>query len=60
MVNQLGNKIQIVGDDLFCTNPEITERGIEANVANSVLIKVNQIGTLTETIKTIKLAQKAG
>lgn len=60
MVNQLGNKIQIVGDDLFCTNPEITERGIQAGVANSVLIKVNQIGTLTETIKTIKLAQNAG
>lgn len=60
MVTRLGSKIQIVGDDLFCTNPEITERGIQANVANSVLIKVNQIGTLTETIKTIKLAQNAG
>lgn len=60
MVKRLGNKIQIVGDDLFCTNPEITERGIQENVANSVLIKVNQIGTLTETIKTIKLAQNAG
>lgn len=60
MVNRLGNRIQIVGDDLFCTNPEITQQGINANVANSVLIKVNQIGTLTETIKTIQLATNAG
>lgn len=60
MVRKLGNKIQIVGDDLFCTNPDITSRGIQEGVANSVLIKVNQIGTLTETIKTIKLAHEAG
>lgn len=60
MVEKLGNKIQIVGDDLFCTNPEITKQGIETGVANSVLIKVNQIGTLTETIKTIQLAHNAG
>ncbi|MDE5553370.1 MAG: phosphopyruvate hydratase [Malacoplasma sp.] len=59
MVSELGNKIQIVGDDLFCTNPEITKQGIEKKVANSVLIKVNQIGTLTETIKTINLAKQA-
>lgn len=59
MVSRLGDKIQIVGDDLFCTNPEIVAKGIVSNVANSVLIKVNQIGTLTETIKTVKLAQEA-
>ena len=60
MVQKIGDKVQIVGDDLFCTNPEITKNGIEKKVANSVLIKVNQIGTLTETIKTIKLAHDAG
>ena len=60
MVQKMGDKVQIVGDDLFCTNPEITKNGIEKKVANSVLIKVNQIGTLTETIKTIKLAHDAG
>ena len=59
-VEKSGSKIQIVGDDLFVTNPKITAEGIEKGVANSVLIKVNQIGTLTETIDTIQLAQKAG
>lgn len=59
-VQTSGKKIQIVGDDLFVTNPKITAEGIKKGVANAVLIKVNQIGTLTETIDTIQLAQKAG
>ena len=56
----LGQKIELVGDDLFVTNVDRITRGIEENVANAVLIKLNQIGTLTETIKAIKLAHKAG
>lgn len=52
------NQIQIVGDDIFVTNPKFLKKGIESNVANSILIKLNQIGTVTETIKTVKLAQK--
>lgn len=56
----LGNKIQIVGDDIFVTNPKFLARGIKENVANSILIKVNQIGTLTETLMTIRLAKKYG
>ncbi|QEH61528.1 enolase [Spiroplasma chinense] len=59
-VKTMGHKIQIVGDDLFVTNPKITAEGIEKHAANSVLIKLNQIGTLTETIETIQMAQKAG
>ncbi|WP_338983150.1 phosphopyruvate hydratase [Spiroplasma endosymbiont of Othius punctulatus] len=55
-----GKTVQIVGDDLFVTNPKITAEGIERHAANSVLIKLNQIGTLTETIETIQMAQKAG
>ncbi|AHI52570.1 phosphopyruvate hydratase [Spiroplasma culicicola] len=58
-VKTMGHKIQIVGDDLFVTNPKITAEGIEKKAANSVLIKLNQIGTLTETIETIQMAQKA-
>lgn len=54
----LGNKIQLVGDDLFVTNPKILQEGINQHIANAILIKVNQIGTLTETQKAIKLAQK--
>lgn len=57
--DKLGNKVQIVGDDLFVTNPSIIKEGIEKGVANSVLIKLNQIGTLTETIDAIEMAQKA-
>ena len=57
---RLGSRIQLVGDDLFCTNPALIERGIEARVANSVLIKPNQIGTVTETIAAIRLTQQAG
>jgi enolase len=56
----LGRKVQLVGDDLFATNPERLRRGIEAGVANSVLVKLNQIGTLTETLDVIALARSAG
>jgi len=55
----LGDKIQLVGDDLFVTNPEILENGIKDNMANSILIKFNQIGTLSETLKTINIAKQA-
>ena len=60
LTKKLGKKIELVGDDIFCTNPGIIARGIEEKVANSVLIKVNQIGTLTETLEAIELARKAG
>ena len=56
----LGNRVQIVGDDLFVTNPERLRRGIESRAANSLLVKVNQIGTLTETLDAISLAQRSG
>ena len=57
--NELGNKIQLVGDDLFVTNPIRLKRGIEKNAANAILIKLNQIGSLTETLQTIRMAQDA-
>ena len=57
---KLGKRVQLVGDDLFVTNPEFVKRGIVSDVANSVLIKVNQIGTLTETLDAIRLAQTNG
>jgi len=60
MVEKLGDKIQIVGDDLFVTNTERLSRGIEEGSANSILIKVNQIGTITETLDAIKMAKEAG
>jgi enolase len=60
MTDELGERVQLVGDDLFVTNVERLRRGIEAGVANSILIKVNQIGTLTETLGTIELARSAG
>ena len=60
MTEKLGDKIQIVGDDLFVTNTERLEKGIDMGVANSILIKVNQIGTLTETLDAIEMANKAG
>ena len=60
LTDRLGNKVQLVGDDLFVTNTERLERGIEAGVANSILIKVNQIGTLTETLDAIEMAKRAG
>ncbi|MFH0852862.1 MAG: phosphopyruvate hydratase, partial [bacterium] len=59
LTERLGKKIQIVGDDLFVTNTKFLTRGIAEKSANSVLIKVNQIGTLTETIATINMAKKA-
>ena len=56
----LGDRVQLVGDDLFVTNPAILKKGIDEGIANSILIKVNQIGTLTETLEAIKLAREAG
>jgi enolase len=60
LTDTLGGKIQLVGDDVFVTNPTIFKRGIESGVANSILIKVNQIGTLTETLEAMQMAVKAG
>lgn len=59
LTQAIGKKVQIVGDDLFCTNPKITAEGVQKQVANAVLIKLNQIGTLSETIETIKIAHNA-
>ncbi|ACB54525.1 enolase [Crocosphaera subtropica ATCC 51142] len=58
LTDAIGDKVELVGDDLFCTNAKILQQGIDAKIANSVLIKVNQIGSLTETLDTIELAQK--
>ena len=60
MTGVLGKKIQLVADDIFVTNPEIFARGIEQGIANSILIKLNQIGTLTETLETMEMASRAG
>ncbi len=60
LTNELGNRVQLVGDDLFVTNVEFLQKGIDLGVANSILIKVNQIGTLTETLDCIQLAQTNG
>jgi len=60
LTEKLGERIQLVGDDLFVTNTKILAEGIEKNIANSILIKVNQIGTLTETLAAIKMAHDAG
>jgi len=60
LTERLGKKIQLVGDDLFVTNTERLEKGIELGVANSILIKLNQIGTLTETLNAIEMANRAG
>tara|TARA_E500000331_G_C17131442_1_gene658397 strand:- start:177 stop:1025 length:849 start_codon:yes stop_codon:yes gene_type:complete len=60
LTRKLGKRIQLVGDDLFVTNPKILGEGIEAGVANSILIKVNQIGTLSETLEAISIAREAG
>lgn len=59
LTKRLGGKVQLVGDDLFVTNTKILERGIKNNIANSILIKLNQIGTVTETIAAIKMAKEA-
>ncbi|MBI5974088.1 surface-displayed alpha-enolase [Staphylococcus canis] len=60
LTDRIGDRVQLVGDDLFVTNTEILSRGIKENIGNSILIKVNQIGTLTETFEAIEMAQKAG
>ena len=60
LTTKLANKVQIVGDDLFVTNPKRLKRGIDLKIGNSILIKVNQIGTLTETLDTIEMAKRAG
>ena len=60
LTDKVGNKIQLVGDDLFVTNTEFLSKGISLGVANSILIKVNQIGTLTETLDAIEMAKRAG
>jgi enolase len=60
LTQRMGNHVQLVGDDLFVTNTQRLKRGIEAGVANSILIKVNQIGTLTETFAAIRMAREAG
>ena len=60
LTERLGKKVQLVGDDLFVTNTEIFKQGIDKNIANSILIKVNQIGTLTETLAAIQMAKDAG
>jgi enolase len=60
LTDRLGDRLQLVGDDIFVTNPAILRQGIERGIANSILIKLNQIGTLTETLDTIAMARKAG
>jgi enolase len=60
LTEHLGGRVQLVGDDVFVTNPAILQRGIDEGIANAILVKVNQIGTLTETLETIELAQRAG
>jgi len=60
MTQQLGNSIQIVGDDIFVTNPDIFQKGIREGIGNSILIKLNQIGTVTETLDTIQMAKESG
>jgi enolase len=60
LTERLGERVQLVGDDVFVTNPEILQRGIDAGIANAILVKVNQIGTLTETLETIELARRHG
>ncbi|MBM4389185.1 MAG: phosphopyruvate hydratase, partial [Deltaproteobacteria bacterium] len=60
LTDELGGKIQIIGDDLFVTNPDRFETGVKKGIANSILIKLNQIGTLTETLEVIKFARRHG
>ncbi len=58
LTDKIGHKVQLVGDDLFVTNTSFLKKGIEMGVANSILIKVNQIGTLTETFEAVEMAKK--
>jgi enolase len=60
LTNQIGRQVQLVGDDLFVTNPDRLRMGIDRGLANSILIKVNQIGTLTETLEAVETAHRAG
>ena len=60
LTDQMGGKVQLVGDDIFVTNTKIFKQGIEQGIANSILIKLNQIGTLTETLDAIEMAKRAG
>jgi enolase len=60
LTDRIGERVQLVGDDLFVTNPERLKRGIDSGVANSILVKVNQIGTLTETLEAMRMAEQAG
>ena len=60
LTKKIGDKVQLVGDDLFVTNVIRLSKGIDENIANSILIKVNQIGTLSETIAAVEMAQRAG
>ncbi|HEX2295056.1 MAG TPA: phosphopyruvate hydratase [Actinomycetota bacterium] len=60
LTNEIGDRVQLVGDDLFVTNPEVLRRGIDAGAANAILIKPNQIGTLTETLECVRIAHRAG
>ena len=60
LTESIGDRVQLVGDDLFVTNPKILQKGIEEGIANSILIKVNQIGTLSETLQAIRIAREAG
>jgi enolase len=58
LTKELGGKLELVGDDIFCTNPSILQKGIDQKVGNSILIKLNQIGTVSETLQTIQLAAR--
>src|ERR1700752_2854505 len=60
LTDAIGDKVQLVGDDLFVTNTEFLKRGIDSGTANSILVKVNQIGSLTETLDAVEMAQNAG
>ena len=60
LTEQLGDQVQLVGDDFFVTNPTRLKKGIDLKAANSILVKVNQIGTLTETLDAVSMAQRAG
>ena len=59
LTDRLGSSVQLVGDDLFVTNTEILQRGIDQSIANSILVKINQIGTLSETMAAIEMAKRA-